>query len=88
MIFSNTASRVEGIGLDTLAAEARHRHQFAYAPDLTKSIGFLIREEFINGDQAERNIFQSDYYLQVAQARIPSLVTIPSSGSMTDANKR
>ena len=30
--FTNTASRVEGIGMDTLAAEARHRHQFAYAP--------------------------------------------------------
>ena len=30
--FTNTASRVEGIGLDTLAAEARHRHQFAYSP--------------------------------------------------------
>ena len=30
--FTNTASRVEGIGMDTLAAEARHRHQFAFAP--------------------------------------------------------
>jgi len=30
--FCNTASRVEGIGIDTLSAEARHRHQFAYAP--------------------------------------------------------
>ena len=30
--FSNTASRVEGIGIDTIASEARHRHSFAFSP--------------------------------------------------------
>jgi glutamate synthase (ferredoxin) len=30
--FTKTATRVEGIGIDALAAEARHRHHFAYAP--------------------------------------------------------
>ncbi len=30
--FSKTASRVEGIGIDTIASEARHRHSFAFSP--------------------------------------------------------
>lgn len=30
--FTKTATRVEGIGIDALAAEARHRHHFAFAP--------------------------------------------------------
>lgn len=30
--FSKTATRVEGIGIGTLASEARHRHSFAFAP--------------------------------------------------------
>ena len=30
--FCKTSSRVEGVGIDTLASEARHRHQFAFAP--------------------------------------------------------
>ena len=29
--FCKTASRVEGVGIDTLASEARYRHQFAFA---------------------------------------------------------
>lgn len=30
--FPKTASRVEGIGIETIASEARHRHSFAFAP--------------------------------------------------------
>ena len=30
--FTKTASRVEGIGIDTIASEARHRHNFAFSP--------------------------------------------------------
>ncbi|MDC0156329.1 glutamate synthase large subunit [Verrucomicrobia bacterium] len=30
--FCKTASRVEGVGIDTLASEARHRHHFAFSP--------------------------------------------------------
>ena len=30
--FTKTASRVEGIGIDTIASEARHRHSFAFSP--------------------------------------------------------
>ena len=30
--FTKTATRVEGIGIDAIAAEARHRHSFAFAP--------------------------------------------------------
>ncbi len=30
--FCKTSSRVEGVGLSTLSAEARHRHRFAFAP--------------------------------------------------------
>ena len=30
--FTNTASRVEGIGIETIASEARHRHNFAFSP--------------------------------------------------------
>ena len=30
--FTKTASRVEGIGLETIASEARHRHSFAFSP--------------------------------------------------------
>ena len=28
--FTKTSSRVEGIGLETIASEARHRHNFAF----------------------------------------------------------
>lgn len=30
--FCKTSSRVEGVGIDTLSSEARHRHRFAFAP--------------------------------------------------------
>ena len=30
--FTKTSSRVEGIGLETIASEARHRHNFAFSP--------------------------------------------------------
>ena len=30
--FTKTATRVEGIGMDAIASEARHRHSFAFAP--------------------------------------------------------
>ena len=30
--FTKTASRVEGIGIDAVASESRHRHSFAFAP--------------------------------------------------------
>ena len=30
--FTNTSSRVEGIGIDTIASEAKHRHMFAFSP--------------------------------------------------------
>lgn len=30
--FAKTSSRIEGIGIETIAAEARHRHHFAYSP--------------------------------------------------------
>ena len=30
--FTKTATRIEGIGIDAIAAEARHRHSFAFAP--------------------------------------------------------
>jgi len=30
--FTKTATRVEGIGIDAIASEARHRHSFAFAP--------------------------------------------------------
>ena len=66
--FTNTASRVEGIGLDTLAAEARHRHQFAYAPRPDERALPWTREEFINGDQAEKTSFNPTTIPQVAEA--------------------
>lgn len=30
--FTKTSSRIEGIGIETLASEARHRHNFAFSP--------------------------------------------------------
>ena len=30
--FTKTATRVEGIGIDAIASESRHRHNFAFAP--------------------------------------------------------
>ena len=57
MIIFRILLEAEGIGLDTLAAEARHRHQFAYAPRPDERALPLDPGGVYHSHQAERNIF-------------------------------